>query len=194
MEAHEIEPGMNFLDNPSHRKRIVRKGDLMPALVDPLAFKKNKSTEQAQLLCSTMNSFESEIHIDKHYHIRHQQGDQNGKRDGIEPEVVEKLVKKSIKYLVAFSSMFNSFKFVNYENQPEKPVRVVLMEEINGNTLNVVIMAHFIEANKLEITIKTAMSVEDFRVESGQFAVVIDDIGATLKKWVNNNLQEVYVI
>jgi hypothetical protein len=172
------------------RPRIVTQ-KCTPAMADPLEFKRNKCTENARFSSCAINSIEVEIHVDKHLHIRQQQGDENGKRHGIEPEIVEGLVKKSLKFLINFSSMVAGFKFLNYEGQSEKPSRVVLMEEINGNILNVIVQVHFLGIDKFEVTIITAMVVDGFRVESGQYVVFINEKGAILKKWVNNRLQEI---
>ena len=175
-------------DKKSQRPRIQRP-QTTPAIADPLEFKGNRSTPNARLVCNVIDKSECEIWLDKHYHIRYQHGDENGKRIGIEPAIVESVVKKSIKYLLAFSSMVKTFKFINYVGQNEPLVSVVLKEESHGSTLNVVIQVHFLEINKYEVTVKTAMCVEDFRIESGQFAIVLDETGAVLKKWVNGNMQ-----
>ncbi len=112
-------------------------------------------------------------------------------RFGIESTIVESLVKRSISYLLAFSSMVRSFKFANFEDQDENTVNIVLKESINGNTLNIVVQIHFLEISRYEATVKTAMCVEDFRVESGQFAVVFDESGIVLRKWINGDLKKI---
>lgn len=182
-----MEEKTNVPEKPKRPRITINKG--VPALEDPKEFKKNKCTEYAKFICNTSDNIETEIHIDKHYQTRHLIGSDNGdKRLGIEPEIVEALVKRAMKYLLAFGSMVKIFKFINYEGQSENPISVILQEGVDENTLNVAIQVHFIEINRYEITIKTAMCIEKFKVDYGQFAVIIEDGGATLNRCNNGKL------
>ena len=152
------------------RKRIpyVKKG--LPAIEDGLAFIKNKSSDYARRIFGEVENTHIELWFDKHYHDRHQHGDEDGKREGIDPKTVENLVKRSLKHLLFYSSAVAGFKFMNFSSPPP-PVRVVLQEESNGSKLNVVIEAHCLAINNCEITVKTAMCTDDFRIAMSSIAL-----------------------
>lgn len=172
------------------RKRILPKSNLLPAIEDNLTFIKNKSSDNAKKLGEIAVSFATHLWIDKHYHIRYQFGDDNGPRTGIEPDTVEKLVKKAIPFLLFFSTAVAGFSFVNLNNNSERPVKIVLKEGEGNDTLNVVVEAHFVEINKFEITIKTAMRVEDFRLHQGQYALEVLETNCILYRNNNNRMFE----
>ena len=137
------------------RKRItyVKKG--VPALHDELAFVENKCSNHARKIFVEVENIHIELWFDKHYHDRHQHGDDHGKREGIDPKTVENLIRKSIRHLIFYSSVVKGFTFANYNKEGQFPVRVVLQEELDGSMLNVVIEAHFLDIGRYEITVKT---------------------------------------
>lgn len=136
------------------RKRIayVKKG--VPAVEDQLEFKENKSSHRARKIIADVENFYLEIWFDKHYHDRHQHGDEDGAREGIAPKTVESLVRKS-------------------------------------TMLNVVIEAHFLDISRCEITVKTAMCVDDFKMSTGQYFIEFQEDGSVLKKLDNGKVMEV---
>jgi len=99
-------------------------------------------------------------------------------------------VRKSIRHLLFYSSVVAGFKFINYDS-PQPPVRIVLQEELNGSKLNVVIEAHFLNINSYEITVKTAMCVDDFRIVMGQYCIEIQGDGSVLGRCDNKKIVEV---
>jgi hypothetical protein len=172
------------------RKRIPYKPKDVTQMEDPLEFKENKCSSKAKKIFSTSLNISFDLWFDKHYHNRHQHGDDNGKRDGIAPETVEKLVRKAVKYLLMASSRIKGFAFINsIENQP--PLRVVLKETIFQQTLNVVVETHLIGITHFEITVKTAMLVDDFRITDGQYIIDFQGDEVALKKFENKSYKEI---
>lgn len=54
--------------------------------------------------------------------------------------------------------------------------------------LNVVIEYHHVSSNKYEVTVFTAMVIDNFRISDGQYAVLIDGNNSTLFKFDNKQL------
>jgi hypothetical protein len=172
------------------RKRITRSVRL-PAIPDDLEFTRNKSSDNARPLCEVAVTLATNVWIDKHYHDRHSFGDDTGKREGIGPEVVESLVKKCIPHLLFYCTSVKGFHFVNQQETSELPVRIVLMEGNGAEKLNVVIQAHFIAVNKFEITVKTALRTDDFRLYQGQYAIELQGDTSILLRKDNNRIVEI---
>ena len=86
----------------THRPLRTRKTGkvLTAAIVDPLEFKKNKCSDNACHITTKVENIDIDLWYDKHYHLREQVGDENGKRDGIDREVIQSLVLTSIKHLM----------------------------------------------------------------------------------------------
>ena len=162
----------------------------LKAIDDPAEFKKNYSSEKARQILSKSCDFHYELWIDQHYQTRQQFGDKNGKRDGIEQEVVKSLVIRAFQPLIIYSTLVKEFKFINKGDKP--PVMVVLQEEIDGIMLNVPIQAHLCHDNKFEITVKTAMRINDFKIQAGQYVIELQAGGSVLKKFHNGQLKDVF--
>jgi hypothetical protein len=99
---------------------------------------------------------------------------------------------KSIRYLILSSAVIRGFKFLNQEGQGEPPVRVIIQEMLNGILPNVVIEVHFLGVNEYEITVKTAICTNEFRLTLGQYALEISDEAVILKKFEGNKLKEIW--
>ncbi len=172
------------------RKRIKYEPKGAPAIHDDLEFSKNKCSDHARKVFAEIEKIHVELWFDKHYHDRQQHGDADGKREGISPNLVEQLVKKSLRYLLFYSSAVLGFKFINFDTS-QSPVRVVLQEESEGPKLNVVIEAHFLEINRYEITVKTAMCSDDFKMPMGQYCLEIQGDSSTLRRKDNKRMVEI---
>ena len=110
------------------RKRIRYEPKRVPAIQDELAFLKNKCSDHAKKIFVEIEKVYVELWFDKHYHDRHQHGDEDGKREGISPRIVEALVRKCIKHLLFYSSTVLGFKFINLDaSQPSVKPQCVLM-------------------------------------------------------------------
>lgn len=157
---------------------------------DPLEFRQNKCSTKAKKIFSTTINISFDLWYDKHYHDRHQHGDANGKRDGINPDIVEKLVRKSVKYLIMSGALVKGFSFINSPSS-QPPLRVVLRDSGIEETLNVVIEAHLISPSNFEITVKTAMLTDEFRVSTGQYLIDFQQDDVILKKFDNKIFTEI---
>ncbi len=173
------------------RKRIPYKSNMLQPVDDELTFSENKCSDHARKIFAGFENIRVELWFDKHYYDRHQHGDDNGKREGIDPQTVENLVRRSIKHLLLYGAANRGFKFINYEGANGQPVKIVLQEEFDGSMLNVVIETHFVEINKYEITVKTAMCTDDFRIAMGQYVVELLGDGSILKRFDNKKLVEI---
>jgi hypothetical protein len=180
------------LGEPGKRKRIpYKKGNLLP-IEDEMVFIKNKCSERARKVNSIKPNLVFEVWFDQHYHIRHQIGDANGIREGIDPKKVELLILKSMKYLIAYSSFLKTFSFINHNLNGGRSNRIVLQQSTNEGILNVVIEAHLVNVDNYEITVKTAMRIDSFMLSDGQFALEIFDNESVLKRMERGSVREVY--
>jgi hypothetical protein len=168
------------------RKRIplLRPPAIAP-LIDPLSYTSNKCTLKAKEICTVTEKVIINLWGDKHYFDRHFQGDENGRRDGIDPLTIESLVKRSVKHLLLYGATVKGFRFVNFPESPDPGIRIILQEEYNSTMLNVVIETHFVNINTYEITVVTAQCVDDFRAQIGQFAIELQGDASILKKKEN---------
>jgi hypothetical protein len=168
---------------------VTEKGKLVET--DPQAFVKNKCSDKAKKTFDHKATVRISGWIDQHLHIRQQQGDEYGKRDGIDPVTVEGLVKESLKYLLLYSALVKGFKFINHPQVPETNKRIILRKDNEGFWLYVVIEVHFLAVQEFEITIITAMQEADFRVGAGQYVVEIQEGTSTLYKFDNEKFSEI---
>ncbi len=83
---------------------------------------------------------------------------------------------------VTCSATHAGFRFLNHDGSPEDIVKTVLQKPSPEGMLNVVIWSHMIDPTFFEITIKTAMVVDDFRMDFGQYALEINDNDVILRK------------
>jgi hypothetical protein len=163
------------LNDMGHRIRTLPTAGL-PVLADALQYDCNHATSLARKVSNHWEHFEIEIWFDKHYYIRMQHGDENGKREGIEQERVKRLVITAVKHLCYYAHILESFTFLNLPGQAKRLFRILLKDHYSGATpLNVIVEFHFLDILKYEATIKTAMQSEDFRPNEGQYIVDLYD-------------------
>ena len=172
------------------RKRITYVPKVIRAMDDELVFIKNKCSDHARKILIKIEEVRIELWFDKHYYNRYQHGDSDGKREGIDPRTVEALVKKSVRHILFYSSVVQGFKFVNF-NSSLPSIRVILQEKSADFKLNVVIGTHFLAICHYEITVKTAMRTEDFRVAMGQYCIEIQGDNSILYRNDNKKMVEV---
>ena len=107
------------------------------------------------------------------------------------------MVLEAVKHLLFYSSYVSGFTFLNhnYQSLSGRAVRVICQKEVDGNTLNVVIEVHYISIKEYEITVKTAMSKEDFKLSDGQYAVeILNEDSSVLRKLQRGKIVEIYSI
>ncbi len=182
----------NPFEQPRKRKRIPMRRSLQALDEDPLEFKQNRSSPKAKKIFVEDKNITIELWFDKHYHDRDQHGDDLGKREGIENEVVESLVRRSIKHMLVYSTLIKGFTFLNRNLKSfERPLRIVLQEQTEHGLLNVVIEAHFIEIDYYEITVKTAICKDEYKLSDNQYSIELDGDGSILKKSDTKGVNEV---
>jgi hypothetical protein len=126
------------------RKRIYPAAKLVEVIEDSEAFKKNMVTDNARKVRTVREEVFYEIWHDKHYHDRHQHGDDNGKREGIDPDTVHDLLERAMPYLLLCGVSHLGFRFVNHGGNPET-VKTVLQRQTDVGLLNVVIWTQMVD-------------------------------------------------
>lgn len=182
------------MEQKRQRKRITYEKKGVPAIEDELAFVENKCSKNARKIFAESQEIELELWFDKHYHDREQHGDNSGKRKGIDNDLVEDLVLRSFNHLLFYGAVIKGFTFLNHPGIATGSVRVVLQEFINDTTLNVVIEVHYVNIYKYEVTVKTAMAIDDFRITDGQYVVELQEDSSFLKKNEKGQIKEIMSI
>lgn len=164
------------------RPRIKRDmGELVGR--DELSFEKNVGTERARLAVTINYRLSFELWHHKHYWDRVQIGDDNGRREGIEPEAVRSLVSSSLSHLIYYACRVKTFSFLNVNSL--SLVMIVLRDCYSQEKiLNVPINVHFSAPDRFEITVMTAMRADDFYLRAGQYLLDFDsETSSTLKRF-----------
>lgn len=174
----------------ARRKRFRSVRKRLPVIDDDLDFRENISSRNARHDDSFEEKITVEVWFDKHYVERYQYGDDNGLRKGIDPEFIRVLVKQSAKPLFLFSMLVKGFRFVNHVCFTDL-TRVVIRKKIDDSWLNVVLQSSFKNESCLEVTVITAMVVNDFRLAAGQYLIDLQEGSACLNKFDNGKLQKV---
>lgn len=180
------------MDKPK-RKRIIREREenlstkIQLNIVDDKAFVSNSASEKAKKIHVFDETLNIEIWIDKHYQDRVYHGSNDGtKRDGIEYKSIEPLLIKSFKHLLYYSLKHKNFVFINHPPNNLNNIRLVLKELIiNELFLNAVVEYHFVDLNTIEVTIVTAMLIENFKMSEGQFGLEFAGNYSTLIQYRN---------
>jgi len=156
------------------RKRIYPENKDMGniAIVDEIAFVQNCASPNARKVVSIDETFQIDIWEDKHYHLREQHGDTNGKREGIEPKKTQEIIKEALKHLIFYSGVVKNFSFLNYKLPlGSRALRILCQKIYDGNTTNVIIEGRVIGLNCFEITVFTALQKNDFEPSDGQYVL-----------------------
>lgn len=156
-------------------------------------FEPNCASDNAKLL-HKYTEFEVELWVDKHYHNRRTIGDNDGRREGIGEKKVQDLIIKAFKYLLDIYLRHPRFTFINFFEPDKKPnkERIVLKEIHTEGILNVVVEIHFLDTSKYEVTVITAMEVDNFKIADGQYVISILENEVILRRNVNKYLQDIY--
>lgn len=172
----------------------IGKEMLVPIEADPLEFKENKSSKNARQLHTHVENIQIDVWFDKHYYTREQHGDENGKRHDIELAHVTRLLQLAMKHLIYYSLRLPNFTFLNFAGQAQRSNRILLQERFStGETLNVAVEYHYVDFNKYELTVKTAMRVDDFRVSDGQYVLeVYNETSSELKRFEGKKFKVIF--
>lgn len=170
-------------------RQRIKTGIIGEILLDELAFLENKGSKNARKITNKTEQLHFEIWFDKHYIGRASSGNDDGtKRKGIEETIIKKLLYDSFFHLIHYSLTLKGFSFVNSDGANNHTNRLVIQQDNDTETLNIVAGFYYVSDNKYEVTVFTAMVVNDFKISDGQFALLIDNNGSTLKKMDNKKL------
>lgn len=164
------------MDKPK-RKRIAREENqtfkVQIGIIDDKAYIPNSASVKAKKIHVFDETLNIEIWIDKHYQDRVYHGSDDGsKREGIEYKSIEPLLIKSFKHLLYYSLKHKNFVFINHPPNRVGNIRIVLKELIDNDLfLNAAVEYHFVDLKTIEVTIVTAMLIEDFKMSEGQFGI-----------------------
>ncbi len=171
------------MESKRKRKRINfadKKGEI---IVDVEAFIKNKSSENVKKIHSAKEEIEIDIYFDKHYYLRNQIGDENGKRDGIGYDFVQELLLKATKHLIYYALKIKAFSFINFDEGFKQRVTLSQYFDDGNEDLNVVVEYHYLSMHKYEVTVITALRKNDFHFNDGSYQVKLyDDNSSELNK------------
>ena len=173
------------MDKPK-RKRIVREeipsSNVQIGIIDDKVFIPNSASVKAKKTHVFDETLNIEIWIDKHYQDRVYHGSDDGsKREGIAYKNIEPLLIKSFKHLLYYSLKHKNFVFINHPPNKVNNARIVLKELVNNDLfLNVAVEYHFVDLKTIEVTIITAMLIENFRMSEGQFGIEFAGNSSTL--------------
>jgi hypothetical protein len=168
------------MSNRPPRPRIKPNTERLTPIVDPDEYVQNLCSPNTKKADDGDFRVDYEICFDKHY-IYHK-----GVRQFIDSDSVKLIIKEALPYMMLFSSVIKNFSFLNKHPFIGNPNRVLIKKDTPNGLLNVIIQAHFKENLTLEITVITAMCVEDFRLAEGQYAIELLENEAHLLKWEGN--------
>lgn len=151
-------------------------------------YKSNICSKNATIICHVNHTINSSVWSDKHYIKRLEDGDENGIREGIEIYDVRLLVEETFNHIVCYGLKYD--KIVNFPPFVfNKSSRIVLKRFLDGGeVLNVAVEYHFFDVNTYEITIWTAMKVNDFFIRDGQYVVELHHDKTKLLRSVSKKL------
>lgn len=170
-------------------------GNMKFPIKDEMEFRENLSSSNARKRLISKEEISIELWYDKHYYGREREGDLDGQREGIDFDSVEDLVLNSIKHLLFHSSCVKGFAFLNHDCQPNdiRNIRIVCKKEIDSGMLNVVIEVHHMELHKYEVTVRTAMNSNNFKISDGQyFLQLLDNETSVLSKLELGRIKEIH--
>lgn len=183
------------MEQPKKRRTRIKQKVEEIEVVDPLEFQPNCASKNAKLI-HKYKEFEVELWIDKHYESRLHHGDELGKREGIEKDLVKNLIVKSFKYLLDIFLRHPNFKFITYfeYGKATSGKRILLKDFKKDGTLNVVIEIHYLNTSRYEVTVVTAMQVDNFKKADGQYILSFSEVynNVTLKRYVNKSDEIIY--
>lgn len=184
------------MDQPKKRRRRIERLVSEIEVNDPLEFKANCASENAQKI-HTYDELKVDLWCDKHYHDRRTFGDSSGVRNGIEIDSVQEVIIKSFKYLLDIYLRGVQFKFINYfdfKDPTKKRERIVLKYFKEDGILNVVAQIHYLNTSQFEVTVITAMQIDDFNVADGQYTLHITNKKVSLNRMIKKSLNKIYEI
>lgn len=160
--------------------------------IDPMEFQTNKASGFVKFVQELTKCINWNLWHDKHYLQRIQLGDDDGRRNGIDKEIVNPFIVECYLHLLHYSAKLDRFKFIG----PDKSGRGIgiVLRKLYGTEipLNVVVEVYLDDSNQHEITVKTAMCIEDFKFYDGQFILeLIEDDYSKLSQFTRGRIGEI---
>ncbi|WP_133638407.1 hypothetical protein [Sphingobacterium paludis] len=160
-------------------------------IIDTEQYIANKGSKNARKILDKTLETHIEIWFDKHFWNRYQFGDDNGgERKGIEPLIIQGLIIESLTHILHYSFYVPGFSFLNKVGGRSCP-RLVLKKNTVDGILNVVIAFFYTDDHKYEITVYTAMCVDDFKVQDGQYIITLDGANSILEHFRRKTFSEI---
>lgn len=174
------------------RPRIIHKPKGVLPEIDPMEFRSNKASGFVKFAEEFTRCINWNLWHDKHYLQRNQLGDDDGARSGIEIEIVNPFIVECYLHLLHYSSKLDKFKFIGPGNNG-RGIGIVLRKSYDTDVpLNVVVEVYLDDSNQHEITVKTAMCVEEFKLHDGQFILnLIEGDHSVLSQFSKGRISEI---
>ena len=185
------------MEDKPKRPRIEHIASKMSEAVkvdDALEFIKCLGSKNARRITTFQEYIMLDIWYDKHYVSRSQTPDDRGMYRDVPLNEVQSLVERSFKHLLFYSTKVSNFSFLNHEFNGNFALRVILKDSHSYSTKSLCIACeiHFINFNKYEVTVKTAIDGQ-LHMGDGQFMVeMIGDCHSILQKFKKGNFEEIY--
>jgi hypothetical protein len=161
---------------------------------DELEYKPNRCTQRAREIERVPSKILNHLWYDQHYIGRNSVGEDDGTpRDGIDSDTVKATVCIAFNHLMHYSSTLDKFYFANYELNGKIARRILVQNSHTSNpVLNVITETHFVDFNKYETTVITAMCKNGFIPNDGQFVVeILGEFESILKQYVKGSYKEI---
>lgn len=153
-------------------------------ILDPEAYRDNICSLNAKFITNYDLTFKTNLFKDKHYNSRKDFGEDDGRaRNGIDEESVCKLIEITLLHVLHYSMRYGSI--INYPPfHPKTSARIVLQDKTTDEKdfLNVAVEYHYEDLNSFEVTIWTAMAIENFRYRDPQYIVELYSDKTVLKQ------------
>lgn len=197
-EAGGVEKNSNEEGAPKKKKRPrINRADKMAGadkIEDALEYKQNKCTQRGREIENVPCGIQNTIWFDQHYVGRDTIGEDDGTpREGIDSETIMAAVKDGFRHLLFYSATVGKFAFVNHELNGAKSRRVLIKDSYSSTpTLNVIIETHFIDFNKYETTVKTALCKDGYTPFDGDYVLdLTGEYSSTVYIYTSKRLQEI---
>lgn len=169
-------------DKPKREKR--KRMNINLEIIDPEAYSDNICSLNAKFITNYHLTFKTNLFKDKHYNARKDFGEDDGTpRQGIDEEYVCRLIETTLLHVLHYSMRYGSI--INYPPfNPKTSSRIVLQDKTTDKKdfLNVAVEYHYENLNSFEVTIWTAMAIENFRYRDPQYIVELQIDKTVLKQ------------
>lgn len=154
---------------------------------DPEKYGPNSCSDNAKKFHDHSHNLEVELWLDKHCGYRQTE------RYGIELDNLQDLAIDSLKHILYYQLRYPRINLIQYPEYRGRNYRIAVQTTIeSGDILNIVVEYHYVDICMYELTIITAMVVNDFKHFDGQYILDIDGESSRLLRRVNNITSELH--